>query len=48
MNCNVLIIGGGISGTSIAYHLAQKGIQDIVVVDKSYFNSGDTGRCGAG
>lgn len=48
MHCNVLIIGGGISGTSIAYHLALKGIQDIVVVDKSYFNSGDTGRCGAG
>lgn len=48
MKTNVLIIGGGISGASIAYHLAKKGVKDIVVVDKSYFTSGDTGRCGAG
>lgn len=48
MKINVLIIGGGISGASIAYNLAKKGVKDIVVVDKSYFTSGDTGRCGAG
>ena len=33
-NANVIIIGGGIVGTSIAYHLAQRGEQDIVVFDK--------------
>ncbi|HBS92117.1 MAG TPA: FAD-dependent oxidoreductase [Erysipelotrichaceae bacterium] len=48
MRINVLIIGGGVSGASIAYHLAKKGIKDIVVVDKSYFTAGATGRCGAG
>jgi sarcosine oxidase subunit beta len=48
MKINVLIIGGGISGASIAYNLAVRGVKDIVVVDKSYFTSGDTGRCGAG
>jgi sarcosine oxidase, subunit beta len=48
MKTNVLIIGGGISGASIAYNLAKRGVKDIVVVDKSYFTSGDTGRCGAG
>jgi sarcosine oxidase subunit beta len=48
MKTNVLIIGGGISGASIAYNLAKKGVKDILVLDKSYFTSGDTGRCGAG
>ncbi len=43
-----VIIGGGISGLSIAWHLAKKGMKDIVVLEKSYLGSGATGRCGAG
>lgn len=45
---NVVIIGGGISGASIAYNLAKKGVKDIIVVEKGYLTSGSTGRCGAG
>jgi sarcosine oxidase, subunit beta len=48
MKKRVLIVGAGISGASIAYHLAKKGVKDIHVVDKSYFTAGATGRCGAG
>lgn len=48
MKTNLLIIGAGISGVSIAYNLAKKGFKDIHVVDKGYFTSGATGRCGAG
>lgn len=48
MKNNVCIIGAGISGMSIAYHLAIKGVKDIVVIDKGYFTNGATGRCGAG
>ncbi|RJX24151.1 MAG: FAD-binding oxidoreductase [Acholeplasma sp.] len=48
MKINCLIIGAGISGVSIAYHLAKKGMTGIHVIDKSYFTSGATGRCGAG
>ena len=48
MKKNILIVGAGISGVSIAYHLAVKGVKDILVVDQSYFTSGATGRCGAG
>ncbi|WDV44398.1 FAD-binding oxidoreductase [Clostridiaceae bacterium M8S5] len=44
----VVIIGGGISGCSIAYNLAKKGVKNIVVIEKSYLASGSTGRCGAG
>lgn len=47
-NANVVIIGGGISGCSIAYHLAKAGMKEIVVVEKAYLTSGATGRCGAG
>ncbi|MDF2591782.1 MAG: FAD-dependent oxidoreductase, partial [Clostridia bacterium] len=45
---SVVIIGGGISGCSIAYNLALKGVKDIVVVEQKYLTSGSTGRCGAG
>ncbi len=45
---NVVIVGGGISGVSVAYNLAKKGMKDIVVIEKNYLASGATGRCGAG
>lgn len=48
MKANICIIGAGISGVSIAYNLAKKGMKDIVVVEKNYLTSGSTGRCGAG
>ncbi|KAK3880138.1 hypothetical protein Pcinc_015340 [Petrolisthes cinctipes] len=39
-HCDVLIVGGGIMGTSIAYHLKEKALQGLNVVvveqDKSY------------
>ena len=47
-NAEIVIIGGGISGCSIAYNLAKKGVRDIVVIEKNYISSGATGRCGAG
>lgn len=43
-----IIIGAGISGVSIAYNLAMKGVKDILVIDQGYFTNGATGRCGAG
>lgn len=48
MKFDYVIIGAGISGCSIAYNLAIKGITNIAVIDKSYLTSGSTGRCGAG
>ncbi len=48
MKANYVIIGAGISGCSIAYNLAVKGVKDIVVVEKAFLTSGSTGRCGAG
>ena len=36
----VVIIGAGISGASVAYHLAVKGLRDIIVIDKENMASG--------
>ncbi len=48
MHKDVVIIGGGVIGASVAYYLAKMGITDVVVVEKSYISSGATGRCGGG
>jgi sarcosine oxidase subunit beta len=44
----VVIVGAGIMGLSIAYHLARLGVTDVVVVDKSYLCGGASGRNGGG
>ncbi len=38
----VVIIGGGVGGTSIAYHLAELGERDVVLVDRNELTSGST------
>ncbi len=48
LKADVVIIGAGISGCSIAYNLAVHGVNNVIVVDKSFIASGATGRCGAG
>src|SRR5216110_2300718 len=37
-----VVIGGGITGTSVAYHLAQAGWRDTVLVEKAALTSGST------
>src|SRR5271167_1689576 len=38
----VVIIGGGVGGASIAYHLAQLGERDVIVLDRNELTSGST------
>ena len=38
----VVIIGGGISGCSVAYHLAALGWQDVVLLERKQLTSGTT------
>ncbi len=45
---DVVIIGAGIQGASIAYNLAKLGVKDVVVLDKARLLTGSTGRCAAG
>ncbi|HSS32259.1 MAG TPA: FAD-dependent oxidoreductase [Solirubrobacterales bacterium] len=37
-----VIIGGGVGGTSLAYHLAQLGWEDVVLLERSQLTSGST------
>lgn len=39
----VVVVGGGVNGCSIAYHLAQRGTRNIVLVEKGHIASGPTG-----
>jgi 4-methylaminobutanoate oxidase (formaldehyde-forming) len=38
----IVIIGGGVGGTSIAYHLAQLGVSDVILLDRNELTSGST------
>jgi sarcosine oxidase subunit beta len=44
----VVIIGAGIMGLATAYHLAQRGITDVLIVDRAYLCGGASGRNGGG
>ncbi|MFL5778914.1 MAG: NAD(P)/FAD-dependent oxidoreductase, partial [Chloroflexota bacterium] len=41
-NARAVIIGGGVGGTSIAYHLTELGWQDVVLVERAELTSGST------
>jgi sarcosine oxidase, subunit beta len=44
----IAIVGGGVMGLSIAYHLARRGVRDIVVIERGYLAEGASGRNGGG
>ena len=38
----IVVIGGGVGGTSVAYHLAELGEKDVILLDRSDLTSGST------
>jgi sarcosine oxidase, subunit beta len=44
----VVIIGAGITGCSIAYHLAARGVKDVVILDKDEIGRGATADAAGG
>jgi sarcosine oxidase subunit beta len=45
--CDFLIVGGGVMGTSIAWHLAQRRVGKVVLLEKSFLGAGSSGKSGA-
>ena len=47
-SADVVIIGGGVVGCSIAYNLAKRRYRNVVLLEKNFLTSGSTGRSGRG
>lgn len=47
-SASVVIIGGGVVGVSVAYHLAAAGVTDVVLVDRGPLGSGSTCKAAGG
>jgi len=45
---SAVIIGGGVVGCSIAYHLARRGLHDVVVLERETVGSGTTSKAAGG
>ena len=41
-SCKVIIIGGGVTGTSCAYHIAKFGWKDVILLERDQLTSGTT------
>ncbi len=39
-----MIIGGGVTGASLAFHLAGRGIKDVIILEKKFLAAGGTGH----
>jgi len=47
-SADIVVIGGGVAGCSIAYQLAKMGQRNVVIVEKDQVASGASGRCPGG
>lgn len=43
-NADIVVIGGGILGASIAWHLARAGVRDVLAIERNAVGSGATSR----
>ncbi len=44
----VAIIGGGVVGCSVAYHLAKRGLKDVLVIERDLLGNGSTSKAAGG
>jgi len=45
--CDIIIVGGGVMGASIAWHLAKLRAGKVMVLEKSFLGAGSSGKSGA-
>src|SRR5918998_1211494 len=41
---SVVVVGGGVIGTSIAFHLAEAGVEGVLLLERGDLGSGSTGK----
>lgn len=47
-SADVVIVGGGVIGASIAYHLTRRGVRDVLVLERDRLGSGSTSKNAGG
>lgn len=47
-SANVVIVGGGVMGASTAFHLAEAGVSDVVLLERESLASGSTSKAAGG
>ena len=47
-HAEVVVIGGGVTGCSIAYHLAKAGVRDVLLLERSELTAGSTWHASGG
>lgn len=47
-SADVVVIGGGVMGTSIAFHLAEAGVRRVVLLERDALGSGSTSKAAGG
>src|SRR3979411_431659 len=45
--CDLLIVGGGVIGTSIAHALASRRVGRVILLEKAFLGAGSSGKSGA-
>ncbi|MEU9986643.1 FAD-binding oxidoreductase [Streptomyces sp. NPDC048045] len=48
LRARVVVVGGGVMGTSIACHLARAGVRDVVLVERDELAAGSTSKAAGG
>src|SRR5438093_4741180 len=47
VHSDILIVGGGVMGTAIAWSLAKRRVGRVMLLEKSYLGAGSSGKSGA-
>jgi sarcosine oxidase subunit beta len=47
VTCDILIVGGGVIGSSVAWALARRRVGRVLLLEKSYLGAGSSGKSGA-
>src|SRR5947199_10380875 len=47
VNCDIIIVGGGVMGTSIAWQLAKRRAGKVMLLEKAHLGAGSSGKSGA-